>query len=119
LLIYSRIEFHATFVPSGLFCLLSLLGTRALADDAFEGGYKTWDELLNKPKLEPGIDEIHLPLKSGIKKRAIPLGQEQMGRIFKRVVQVSGIRKPIKPYSMRVGAAGRINGIYIDISLPY
>jgi hypothetical protein len=108
-----RIEFAVTFVPYSAFCLLSFLGTRALADDVFEAGYRSWDELLNRPQLEPGIDYLPLPLKTdAMDQRAISITQEKMNGIWNRVVLVSGLRESLKPYSLRVGAAATLNGTH-------
>ena len=71
------------------------------------------DELLDRPLLEPGIDYIPLPLKSNVlEKRVIPLGQEKLNEIWNRAVLVAGLRSSLKPYSLRVGTAGRLNGTY-------
>ncbi|KAI1382904.1 uncharacterized protein F4822DRAFT_440681 [Hypoxylon trugodes] len=68
-----KIEFTITFVLGRFFCLLSLLTARALADDAFEVGYETFDDLLNHPRLERGSDYLPLPLKDDVlDRRAIP-----------------------------------------------
>ncbi|CAJ2509178.1 Uu.00g142040.m01.CDS01 [Anthostomella pinea] len=85
-----KVAFSIGFVPAHTFCLLSLLVARALADDAFEEGYRTLDELLDRPLLEPGMCYLNLPLKQDIgKKPAIPLTQEKLNEI--RIVSVSSL----------------------------
>lgn len=106
-----RIKFTITTIPCPAFCLVSLLISRALADNLFEAGYRTIDELLNRPAMEDGVDSIPLPLKESAKiRRAIPLGQE-LNEIWNRVV-LSGVRQSMRPYSLRVGAAGRLDGTW-------
>jgi len=108
-----RIEFSVTFAPGRTFCLLSFLVARALADNAFHAEYQTFEELLDRPLLERGIDYLPLPLKSDVlDRRIIPLGQEKLNAIWNRTVLVAGLRQSMKPYSLRVGAAGRLNGTY-------
>lgn len=107
-----RVVFTITLVPCPIFCLVSLLVSRALAENLFEAGYQTIDELLNLPAMEKGVDFIPLPLKESAKaKRAIPLGQEKLNEIWNRVVQCSGVRQSMRPYSLRVGAGGRLDGM--------
>ncbi|KAI2613362.1 hypothetical protein GGR54DRAFT_642931 [Hypoxylon sp. NC1633] len=106
-----KIEFTVTFMPGRPFCLLSLLAARALADDAFAAGYQSFNELLNRPIMEPGSDYLPLPLKDNVlDKRAIPLTQKKMNEVWNRTVLISGVRKKLKAYSLRVGAGGRLNG---------
>ncbi|KAB5572287.1 hypothetical protein GE09DRAFT_1216851 [Coniochaeta sp. 2T2.1] len=107
-----KIEFSVTFVPGRTFCLSSFLVARALADNAFDAEYQTYEELLDRPILEPGIDYLPLPFKTGIlDRRIIPLGQEKLNDIWNRTLLVAGLRQSMKPYSLRVGAAGRLNGV--------
>lgn len=109
--LHVRIEFSIAFLPGRTFCLLSFLVARALADNAFEAGYQTLEELIEKPRLELGIDYLPLPFKDDILlRRIIPLGQEQLNNIWNRTIVVAGLRQSMKPYSLRVGAAGRLNG---------
>ncbi|KAL1850467.1 hypothetical protein Daus18300_012881 [Diaporthe australafricana] len=106
-----KVNFTVTLVPCPTFCLVSFLAARALAEDLFEAGYRTIDELLNRPFMEKHINYIPLPLKESAKtKRAIPLGQEKLNEICNRVVLCSGVRQSMRPYSLRVGAGGRLDG---------
>ncbi|KAH7016381.1 uncharacterized protein B0I36DRAFT_388981, partial [Microdochium trichocladiopsis] len=107
-----KIEFTITFVPGRTVCLLSQLASRAVADDAFEAGYQTLDDLLYLPQLESGIYYLPLPLKNDVlDKPIIPLHQGKLNEIWNRTLLVSGLRQTMKPYSLRVGAANRLNGV--------
>ncbi|KAI1322660.1 hypothetical protein F5Y16DRAFT_30440 [Xylariaceae sp. FL0255] len=106
------IEFAITCVPGPYYDLLTLLAGRALLDDAFKAGYKSFDEMLDLPYMDPGCYHIPLDFKEDIlDKRIIPLTQEKLNEHWNRTLLVAGCRDHIKPYSMRVGTAGRLNGV--------
>lgn len=54
---FDRLKFSITFVPCKPLCLLNLLLSRAIADNAFFEGYRTIEELLpSGHQLRDGVD---------------------------------------------------------------
>ena len=99
-------------MPSRLICLLSLILARAIKDDAFEASFKSAEELLDRPTLE-NVDYVKLNWKEDVKEKCIfPIKYGKFLDIWNRTSLVAGLRKRLRPYSMRVGAGGRIDGIF-------
>lgn len=111
LLNLSSIDFSVTFVPEKRVCLLSLIIAQALADQAFDPGFQSFEEVLTRPKFEDGIDYIPLRWKEKMLGEPIfPIDYNRYASLWNRAWLVSGARDEVRPYSMRVGAGARIDG---------
>lgn len=98
-------------VPYKLVCLVSLFTVRAIADDAFETGFHSCNQVLYPPPLEKGIDFVPLKWKPEILDREIvPISYGTFLDTWNRAYFVAGSREKKRPYSPRVGAGSRLNG---------
>ena len=106
-----RLEFGILAIPTQLICLLRSLVARAIADDAFEAGYRTAEEVL-WPQHSLGDQDVQeLPIKSDFQDKYItPISYTQYYELFLRTLLVAGLAERLRPYSLRVGAAGRLDG---------
>jgi hypothetical protein len=92
-------------------CLTSILLARALHDQAFEMDFKSLDDILNRPDLGD-VDYIPLRWKSGFgKKTILPIPYFKYRELWDRTLLVAGFRQHERPYSMGVGAGGRLDVI--------
>ncbi|KAI0133446.1 hypothetical protein BJ170DRAFT_606345 [Xylariales sp. AK1849] len=104
------ITFSTTLIPCQLLCLTSILVARALADQAFDVNYESLDDILHRPDLGD-VDYIPLPWKSDFGDKAIlPIAYFKYKELWDRTLLVAGYRQQERPYSMRVGAGGRLDG---------
>jgi hypothetical protein len=108
----NRVDFSVVCVPRPEICLARIIISRALAANAFDAGYRTFEELLSRPNLE---NTDFLPLqwkdKDEILERSIfPMAYMKYNRIWHRLLLVAGLRKDTRIYGLRVGAAGRLDG---------
>ena len=62
--------FSATIVPCQIVCLVTFVAIQALHDDTFETEFSSFDELLQRPKLED-VDYIELRWKDGMHEKPI------------------------------------------------
>lgn len=107
-----RLEFSVVFTPYDLFCLASLVVARGLADDAFDPSFDSVEDLLQRPLMEKHIQSIDLPWKKELEdKQIFPLSYRDYWEIFNRTLLVAGYPESIRPYAVRVGAGGRLDGI--------
>ena len=97
-------------MPSRLICLLRLIIARAIKDDAFEIPFRDAEDILRRPGLGD-VDYVLLRWKpTMMKKHVFPIKYAKYLKIWNRVVLVTGSRDRRRPYSMRVGAGGRLDG---------
>ncbi|KJZ77307.1 hypothetical protein HIM_03031 [Hirsutella minnesotensis 3608] len=107
----SRLRFPMSIVPHKLVCLLTLFTARAIADNAFEAGFDRCDQVLYPPPLEDGVDFVPLKWKASIlDEQIVPIAYSSFREIWNRVHLVAGSRDTKRPYSLRVGAGGRLDG---------
>ncbi|KAH6889973.1 hypothetical protein B0T10DRAFT_548470 [Thelonectria olida] len=105
-----RVGFWITKVPHKIICLLTLLLSRAIADNAFKNGYTHVSQVLER-RLKTHVDYVPAKWKEGmLKKKIVPITYNLYKLLWDRTVAVAGRQNKIRPYSMRVGAGGRLNG---------
>lgn len=109
----SRVSLSVTFVPCKPLCLLSLLVATALADNAFEVPFDSFETLLSRPRLEPGVNYLPLKWREEFQDRSIiDLSYNQYWTIWSKTVHVAGVREGLRPYATRVGAGQRLDGMF-------
>ncbi|KAK4071555.1 hypothetical protein Purlil1_13380 [Purpureocillium lilacinum] len=109
----SEVKFSITTVPCRQLCLLTFWASRALADNAFEAGFTASSQVFRAEPLEPGIDYVPLLWKSDTKDKFIhTISCNTYWSIWNRALFVSGLRDEdaMRPYAMRVGGGGRLDG---------
>ncbi|KAK3373504.1 hypothetical protein B0T24DRAFT_593692 [Lasiosphaeria ovina] len=88
------------FVPYLAACLASYISTRALSEDAFEAGYKSMDELLQRPILE------HLKWRDEIKGRLlVAIDSRRFWEPWDRAIWVLGLRNDLRPFAAQLDAS--------------
>ncbi|KAM4061018.1 hypothetical protein HRG_012941 [Hirsutella rhossiliensis] len=98
-------------VPYKLVCLVSLFTVRAIADNAFEAEFDSCNQVLRPPPLEKGVDFVPLKWKTEmLDKEIVPISYGTFLETWNRVYFVAGSRERKRPYSLRVGAGGRLKG---------
>jgi hypothetical protein len=109
----SVMSFDITLVPCQQICLLTTLIAQAVADQAFDDTSSV-DEILRPTHTLPeGVNYTELRLKTNnnfLEKQLIPISYEVYSRIWNRANFVTGLRDVLRPYSVRVGAGGRLDG---------
>ncbi|KAI6317725.1 hypothetical protein MCOR34_003931 [Pyricularia oryzae] len=101
-----KIPLYPTNDP--LVCLSTLLLSQAIADDAFAAS----DSITSLEDLERPREAkyVRLPWKKEMLDREIiQIDYATLLRLWKRLVDVAGCRDPMRPYSMRIGAGGRLD----------
>ncbi|KAI8681927.1 C2H2-type domain-containing protein [Fusarium keratoplasticum] len=108
----ASLTFGITRVPIKSICLLSHIVAMAIYNDAFATKFTSCEEVLYpKILLEDHIDYVPLKWKDDILDQPVfPLDYKTYWRIWYRVLIVAGLREGLRPYSIRVGAGGRLNG---------
>lgn len=106
------LTFGITRVPVKSICLLSHIVAMAIYKGAFATRFTSCEEVLYpKGLLEGHIDYVPLKWKDDIVDQPVfPLDYKLYWRIWHRVLEVAGLREGLRPYSIRVGAGGRLNG---------
>jgi len=107
-------------VPCRQLCLLTFWVSRALADNAFKAGFTSASQVFRAEPLEPGIDYVPLLWKSNTKDKSIhSISYNTYWTIWNRALFVSGLRDEdaMRPYAMRVGGGGRLDGKNSHFSL--
>ncbi len=111
----NSVAHSTTLVPFPLIDSASLVITRAIQMDALDldVSYRSLRELLQRPRLgETG--RIDIPWKEEfLKKPLFPLKYADFWAIWHRCLYVIGSRKDIRPYSLRVGAGARMDGMLL------
>lgn len=93
-----------------LFCIVSLVIARALADNAFDPPVDSLQTLLSRPVFDDR-KRLKMKWKADMLNRPIwPISYNTYWRIWTQTTFVAGYPKPIRPYSLRVGAGNRLNG---------
>jgi hypothetical protein len=105
-------------VPS--ICLVSLLLSLALSDDAFDPSFTSVDELLRRPQLEKA-DFLQLKWKEEIKDKVIlPLDYNRYRCVWIDACQAAGLREDPRLYTLRVGAGSSMDSkLASSLSLSY
>ncbi|KAK4182001.1 hypothetical protein QBC35DRAFT_551266, partial [Podospora australis] len=104
------VSFHITFASCQAICLLSLIISQALHENAFENEYRSLEQLLSQPKLEH-TESLTLPWKKEFEDREIfPVPYSSYWNMWNRLWFVAGNRDSIRPYSLRVGAGAFLDG---------
>ncbi|KAM9873428.1 hypothetical protein VDGL01_12488 [Verticillium dahliae] len=86
-----------------------LIISKALKDKAFSGKYGSALEMLSVPNLQ-GQHLIPLPWdKSMLERPIFEISPQKYHQIWQRTLLVLGCRRMDRPYSLRVGAAGRVD----------
>ncbi|PKK52457.1 hypothetical protein CI102_4191 [Trichoderma harzianum] len=109
----SKLKFAMGVVPHKLLCLVTLFTMRAIVDNAFEAGYHSCDQVLRPGPLEEGVDFVRLNWRDEViqkKNKIVPISYNQFLDIWNRVHFVAGSRETKRPYTLRVGAGGRLDG---------
>ncbi|KAM6537137.1 hypothetical protein FALCPG4_003083 [Fusarium falciforme] len=107
----ASLTFGITRVPVKSICLLSHIIAMAIYNGAFAIRFTSCEEVLYpKGLLEDHIDYVPLKWKDDIVDQPVfPLNYKLYWRIWHRVLEVAGLREGLRPYSIRVGARGRLN----------
>ncbi|KAL7928806.1 hypothetical protein V8C35DRAFT_332508 [Trichoderma chlorosporum] len=97
------LKFTIALVPCNQLCLLTFLVSRAIVDDAFHAGFTSPQQIICPKALDANVDYVPLRWKPEIMDKYI---------LWNRILFVSGVRggDEMRPYSMRVGAGGRLDG---------
>ncbi|KAI6612836.1 hypothetical protein MCOR14_011675, partial [Pyricularia oryzae] len=101
-----KIPLYPTNDP--LVCLSTLLLSQAIADDAFAAS----DSITSLEDLERPREAKYVKLpwkKEMLDREIIQIDYATLLRLWKRLVDVAGCRDPMRPYSMRIGAGGRLD----------
>ncbi|KAK1480541.1 hypothetical protein CCUS01_16199 [Colletotrichum cuscutae] len=113
------ISFTVLSVPCEKVCILRALVARALFDDAFDPAFDSFESLLARPNLEDA-DYARLHWREEIlNEPIIPIQYGCFWKIWQRVLFVMGCREGLRPYAMRVGAGGRLDGPLTPASRNY
>ncbi|KAH6653544.1 hypothetical protein BKA67DRAFT_323734 [Truncatella angustata] len=113
------IGFSITLVPYRVFCLASLIITRAIQRNAFEAEFKTIDEIFDQPDLEES-DFVPLKWKPDFApKTAFSISSSTADTLWYLVLLVAGLREAARLYSLRVGAGARMDGVISDALRNY
>ena len=107
------LSYAISVVPSLMLCLTTMFTIRAVRDNAFQAGYTTCDEVLNPGTLADGTDFVELRWKDEFMsndKYIMPMNYRRFLDIWNEVRIVAGCRSNLRPYSVRVGAVGRLDG---------
>lgn len=103
-------NFSLVCIPRPEICLARIILSRALAANAFDAGFRTFEELLRRPNLE-NTDFLPLQWKDEMLERSIfPITYSRYNGIWYRLLLVAGLRKDTRIYGLHVGAAGRLDG---------
>lgn len=106
-------------MPYSIFCPVSLVVARALSEDAFDPSFDSMPAIFNRPIFE-NMQCIQLPWKKDILDEEIfPMSYASFHSIWQRTVLVAGYPEKLRPYSLRVGAGSRLDGIIMLTFLPY
>lgn len=99
-----------TLMPTLLLDLTHLLAAKALQEDAFEAGYSSVEDMLNRPEVDDK-SATHLRWKEELMgQRFCKMNCDIFRGHFKRLCIVSGLQDPPRPYFMRVGAGANFEG---------
>ncbi|KAL2139234.1 hypothetical protein VTI28DRAFT_5494 [Corynascus sepedonium] len=115
----STVTFTVFLVPCQMLCLVSQIVTRAIASNAFETSFNSLDEILNRPNLEH-TDCLPIPWKEKmLDQEVFPINYHQYLSAWHRLWLVAGNRDIQRPYSLRVGAGGKLDGNIHPLTIIY
>ncbi|KAF5725116.1 hypothetical protein FMUND_210 [Fusarium mundagurra] len=107
----SSFTFGITLVPFKPVCLLTHIVAMAFFRNAFSTKFTTPEDILF-PKPDKEVDYVPLSWKDEIKDDAVfKLGYNLYWKLWHRVLLVGGLRENPRPYSVRVGAGNRLDGV--------
>ncbi|KAI0399797.1 hypothetical protein F4802DRAFT_587765 [Xylaria palmicola] len=108
---HKTLSFCITTIPCKPLCLVRLLVGKALANGAFETNFETIDDILKRPHLGEA-QSLPLHWKKDMEDKAIiPISYAAYLTVWSRTLIVAGLREAgQRPYSLRVGAGGRLSG---------
>ncbi|GKU10824.1 unnamed protein product, partial [Fusarium langsethiae] len=107
------LKFSITFVPCKTICILSLVLSKAFANNAFHGEFRSLQELLPSNHQFANKDTNYEPLawrEEMNSKKLIHLSYQRLLEIWTRCLLVMGVRRNVRLYSLRVGTAGKLDG---------
>jgi hypothetical protein len=83
--------------------------SRAIQDNAFEAGFKNYEEFSTRPDLGQ-VDYIALKWKEEVLERPVfKLSYARFNEIWHRVCLLAGFRTAPRLYALRVGAGARLD----------
>lgn len=101
------------FTPCPIFCPLSLLLVRAIQDQAFHSDHniETLDDLMTRPKLLPGSNQIPLKWKPEMKDQQVfRMCYDTYRSHFQKILLAAGYRDRLRLYAIRVGTGNTLDG---------
>lgn len=97
-------------VPCEMLCLVQQIVSQAISDDAFDTPFSSLDEILNRPNLEH-TDVLDLHWKTDkLNDNIFPVTYDKYWKVWNRLWYVAGSRDSVRPYALRVGAGGKLDG---------
>lgn len=100
-------------MPCKTICILSLILSKAFANNAFHGEFRSLQELLPSNHQFANKDTNYEPLawrEEMNSKKLIHLSYQRLLEIWTRCLLVMGVRRNVRLYSLRVGTAGKLDG---------
>ncbi|KAK7448730.1 hypothetical protein Landi51_06406 [Colletotrichum acutatum] len=103
------VKISITIVPWPLLCIVSQVIVVALEKNAFETPFSSMGEILCRPIMED-VDYVPLRWKKDMEHQTLfEITYPAFYELWYQVLLVAGVREPPRPYSMRVGAGGRLH----------
>jgi len=107
----NSVEFTIFPIPFQQIDLVNLIATQAIAADAFTTPFASIDEIFSRPNLEH-TDALELHWKKEmLDRRVFDIEYHTFWDAWNRLWLVSGNRDPQRPYSLRLGAGDKLDGI--------
>ncbi|KAG5793240.1 hypothetical protein H9Q69_007718 [Fusarium xylarioides] len=107
----SSFTFGITLVPFKPVCLLTHIVAMAFFRNAFSTKFTSPEDILF-PKPDSEVDYVPLSWKDELKDDPVfKLGYNLYWKLWHRVLLVGGLRENPRPYSVRVGAGNRLDGV--------
>lgn len=106
----NSVQFTIFPIPFQPIDLAHLIATQAIATDAFEPSFSSIDEIYSRPNLEH-TDALELHWKKEmLNNRVFDIDYHAFWETWNRLWLVAGNRDHQRPYSLRVGAGGKLDG---------
>lgn len=112
-------SFPVTLMPTLLLDLTHLIAALALLEGAFEAGFSSVEDMLNRPTVD---DKTSTPLRwkqEFLDQRICDMKCDAFRIYFKRLCIVSGLQNPPRPYFLRVGAGANFEGKQVCLYRPF
>ncbi|KAH8743631.1 hypothetical protein F5883DRAFT_40375 [Diaporthe sp. PMI_573] len=109
-------SFPVTLMPTLLLDLTHLIAALALLEGAFEAGFSSVEDMLNRPTVD---DKTSTPLRwkqEFLDRRICDMKCDAFRIYFKRLCIVSGLQNPPRPYFLRVGAGANFEASGMPMS---